>query len=109
VSSISPFEVYQAGTLTVIGFGKRDLPSDANIADCRDALIQLLHQNQCTGLAIDLTSVRTIPSGLLGVLASIHKLGIEVHLFNPSDDIREVISVTKLSQILHLHDLNIEP
>ena len=58
-------------------------------------------------MAFDLTRVRLIPSGLLGLLASIRKKGIEVHLYNPSADIREVLEVTKLDQVLQLHDLEI--
>ena len=106
--SVSALEVYQAGELTVIGFGGRELLDDMNVAECRDELVELIRDNNCTTLAFDLTRVRFIPSGLLGLLASIRKHGVEVHLYNPSADIREVLEITKLDSVLQMHTLDIE-
>ena len=100
MQSVSALEVYQAGELTVIGFGGREILDDLNVAECRDELVDLIRQNQCKVLAFDLTRVRLVPSGLLGLLASIRKQGVEVHLYNPSSDIREVLEITKLDQVL---------
>ena len=105
--NVSSLEIYQAGELTVIGFGGREVLDDLNVADCRDELVQLIRQNDCKVLAFDLTRVRLIPSGLLGLLASIRKQGVDVHLYNPSSDIREVLEITKLDQVLQLHELEI--
>lgn len=105
--SVSALEVYQAGELTVIGFGGREVLDDLNVADCRDELVELIREHSCRVLAFDLTRVRLIPSGLLGLLASIRKQGVDVHLYNPSMDIREVLEITKLDQVLKLHDLEI--
>ena len=107
MQTASALEVYQAGELTVIGFGGREVLDDMNVAECRDELVSLIRVNQCKVLAFDLTHVRLIPSGLLGLLASIRKQGIEVNLYNPSDDIREVLEITKLDQVLMMHALDI--
>jgi anti-anti-sigma regulatory factor len=58
-------------------------------------------------MAFDLTRVRLVPSGLLGLLASIRKQGVEVHLYNPSDDIREVLEITKLDEVLQMHTVDV--
>ena len=108
MQSVSALEVYQAGELTVIGFGGREILDDLNVAECRDELVDLIRQNQCKVLAFDLTRVRLVPSGLLGLLASIRKQGVEVHLYNPSSDIRDVLEITKLDQVLQLHALEIQ-
>ncbi len=107
MQAVSSLEVYQAGELTVLGFGGREVIDDINVAECRDELLEIIRANNCSVLAFDLTRVRLIPSGLLGLLASIRKKGIEVHLYNPSADIREVLEITKLDQVLQLHDLEI--
>ena len=107
MQAVSNLEVYQAGELTVLGFGGREVIDDINVAECRDELLEIIRANNCQVLAFDLTRVRLIPSGLLGLLASIRKKGIEVHLYNPSADIREVLEITKLDQVLQLHDLDI--
>ncbi|HUG92330.1 MAG TPA: STAS domain-containing protein [Planctomycetaceae bacterium] len=101
------FEVYQAGELTVLGFGGRDVLDDYNVAQCRDEISQLVRQHQCKTLALDLTGVTLIPSGLLGLLASLKRLGIDVHVFNPSDDVREVLEITKLKAFMEIHDVDI--
>ena len=103
----SALEIYQAGELTVIGFGGREVLDDMNVADCRDELVELIRDHSCHVLAFDLTRVRLIPSGLLGLLASIRKQGVEVHLYNPSADIREVLEITKLDQVLEMHALEV--
>ena len=98
-------EIYEAGELTVIGFGGREVLDRMSVADCRDELLDLIRENHCTTLALDLTGVRLIPSGMLGMLCSIRRQGIEVHLYNPSQDVREVLEITKLDSLLEMHEV----
>lgn len=107
-AATNQLQVYQAGELTVVGFGGREVLDDLNVAACGDEIIALVKQHQCKSLAFDLTGVKMLPSGLLGLLASLYKLGLEVHLYNPSDDVREVIDITKLSEHLKLHEVEIQ-
>lgn len=107
MQTIPTLEVYHPGELTVIGFGGREILDDLNLAECRDDLVDLIQDNGCKVLAFDLTGVRLIPSGLLGLLASIRRLGVEVHLYNACDDIREVLEITKLDQVLELHEVEL--
>lgn len=104
---LTELEVYHAGELSVIGFGGREHLDPLNLAECYDEIMSLIREHQCQTLAIDLTGVRGIPSGLLGVLASVHRLHVEVHLYNPSRDVREVLEITKLDRIFHSHDIEI--
>lgn len=99
--------VYKTGRLTVVGFGGCDVLDHINMADCRDEIVALIQQNQCEVLAFDLTGVTLIPSGLLGLLASTRNHGVEVHLYNPSDDIRDVLEVTKLDQVMQIHEVEL--
>jgi len=100
-------QVYHTGPLCVAGFGGKDILDTFSVKDIRDELLELVKANQCETLAIDLTGVKLIPSGMLGLLASMRDLNIEIHLYNPSDDIREVLEITKLNQFMHLHDVEI--
>ena len=104
---VTGFEVYQAGELTVIGFGRREILDQVNLAECYDEIMELVREHSCHTLAIDLTGVRFIPSGMLGLLASAHRTGIDLHLFNPSTDVREAVIVTNLTQILHMHEIDL--
>lgn len=100
-------EVYQSGPLTVVGFGGREIVDQFNLAEYRDELLGLMESHGCHALAIDLTGVQILPSGLLGILASLHRNGVKVSLFNACDTIREVLEITHLDQILQLHEVEI--
>ena len=104
----SRLEVYAVGPTTVVGFGGRDLVDDVNLAECRDSLVALIEEHRCGVLAFDLTGVRYLPSGLLGLLASLRRHDVEVHLYNPSEDIRDVLRTTHLDGVMPIHDIPIE-
>ena len=107
MQTVTELEVYQTGELTVIGFGGREILDYLNLADCRDEIAALIREHDCKTLAFDLTGVRLIPSGLLGIIASTQCRGVEVHLFNPSDDVREVLEITKLDKFFHVHEIDV--
>lgn len=102
-SSEPILEVYQTGTTTVVGFGGRDVLGDVNVAACRDELVELIDREKCDVLAFDLTGVKLIPSGLLGLLASVRQHDVDVHIYNPSSDVRDVLSITGLDQLMPVH------
>ena len=102
-----PIEIYATGPTTVVGFGGRDVPADVNLAVCREWLVGLIRQHACQVLAFDLTGVRMLPSGLLGLLASLRNERVEIHLYNPSEDVREVLSVTHLDELMPIHEIDV--
>ena len=107
MQATTEFEVYQAGDLTVIGFGGREILDQLNLAECYDEIRDLIHGYRCRTVAFDFTGVRWIPSGLLGVLMAAHRQTGDVHLYNPSADIRRVLEVTKLDRILAVHEIEL--
>ena len=100
-------EVYQAGPLTVVGFGGKKILDEVSVAHCRQELLDLIETHHCRELAFDLTGMTLLPSGLLGVIASIRNLGVEIHLYNPSDDIRDVLEITQLNTLVQVHELEV--
>ncbi len=100
-------EVYETGPLTVVGFGGREILDQIDISDCRAEIVKLLEQHQCRVLAFDLSGVKLIPSGLLGLLASLRQMKIEVHLYNPSPDVMEVLEMTRLTAVLAVHHIDL--
>ncbi|HTI52195.1 MAG TPA: STAS domain-containing protein [Planctomycetaceae bacterium] len=97
--------VYETGPLTVVGFGGREIVDQIDIGECRDEIMELLELHDCRVLAFDLSGVRYVPSGMLGLLASLRQKGIEVHLYNPSSDVREVLEITRLEALFQIHEL----
>ena len=99
-------DVYRAGPLTVVGFGDRDA-LDLSVVACQSELSQVLRDSNCHTLAVDLTGVRLVASGMLGVFASIQRRGVRVLLFNPSPDLVEVLEITKLDRLLPIHRVEV--
>jgi Anti-anti-sigma regulatory factor (antagonist of anti-sigma factor) len=101
------FDVYASGALTVIGFGDRD-PLDLSVPDCLEEMNELLATVNGKHLAVDLTGIRLIASGMLGMLASTANRGINVLLFNPSEDIVEVLEITNLDKLLAVYSVDVD-
>jgi len=107
MQTLTELEVYQAGEVTVIGFGGRTVLDQLNLAECYDEILDLIREYNCQSMAFDLTGVRSIPSGLLGLLMSAHRQTGDVHVYNPSKDIREALEVTNLDRVLNLHEIEL--
>ena len=95
-------EIVRNGEMTVVGFGGRELLDQINLAACRDQITELVKRNQTKTLAFDMTGVRLIPSGLLGLLASLRDTVDKIQILNPCEDVREALEVTKLNQIFEV-------
>ena len=102
--------VYSVGETTVLGFGGQDIPSEFNAAHYRAAITDLLVANKSHTVAFDLTGVKLVPSGMLGLLVSLRQLdGLEpvVQVFNPGDDVQEVLQITKLNKMIEIHQVDV--
>jgi len=105
--SAEVLHIYQVGELTVVGFGGVDVPDEACIADYRAQLTELIQQHNCKTLAFDLSGVTVVPSGMLGVLISLKKTGLEIELYNPSADILDVLAITKLDGMFTVREVDL--
>jgi hypothetical protein len=45
--------------------------------------------------------------GLLVSLTRIEGLPLKVQVFNPSSDVREVLSITKLNRMIEVHEIDV--
>ena len=102
-------QVYEVGELTVVGFGGRDVPDDTCLTEYRSQLADLIQTHHTKVLAFDLQGVKLIPSGLLGLIASCRNLGVEIELFNPSQDVRDVLRITGLDAVLTVREIDSAP
>ena len=98
----SVLKVYQTGELTVLGFGGQDVPDEVCIAGYRTQLFDLIEQHKCKVIAFDLTGVKLVPSGMLGLLVSIRKRVGTVELYNPSVDVMEVLKLTNFDRMFEI-------
>lgn len=98
-------KIYEAGPLTVVGFAGKDCPDEVCIAAYRDQLMRLIDEVRCEVLAVDLTGVQLVPSGMLGLLTSLRKRVQRLELYNPSEDVRDVLRLTKLDQLFEIKNM----
>ena len=95
-------KIYQTGELTVVGFAGQDVPDEVCLAGYREQMNRLIDDHQVKVMALDLSGVKMIPSGMLGLLVSIRKRVDRVELYNPSDDVREVLRMTNLEKLFDI-------
>ena len=100
-------QVYETGALAVVGFGGKDVPDEVSIAGYREQLFRLVEEHETQTLAFDLTGVRLMPSGMLGLLVSLKRRGLNVELFNASNDVIDVLETTRLSKFFDLRDVDL--
>lgn len=101
-------KIYQTGPITVVGFAGEDVPNEVCIAGYRDQLLALIDEHKVETLAFDLSGVRLVPSGMLGVLTSVRKRVGKVELYNPSPDVREVLRITNLEKLFEISTVDHE-
>jgi anti-anti-sigma regulatory factor len=102
--------VYSAGPVTVLGFGGKDTPSEFNAAQYRAAISDLLRAHDSKVVAFDLTGVQLVPSGILGLFVSLTRLPdmtLRVQVFNPSPEVREVLSISRIDRLIEVHQVDL--
>jgi anti-sigma B factor antagonist len=98
----SRLQVLQTDPVLVIGFGGRDLPPEHVLGRYLNEIGDLIDRTGCQELAFEMEGVAMVPSGFLGVIASITKRGVAVSIRNPSVDVREVLELTHFDQIVKI-------
>ncbi|HET6326504.1 MAG TPA: STAS domain-containing protein [Planctomycetaceae bacterium] len=93
-------QIIELGPRTVIGFGGSDLPPEHVLGQYLSEIIELIETSQCAELCFDLAGVTAIPSGFLGVLASVLKKGVAISVQNPSQEVREVLALTNFDRLI---------
>jgi anti-anti-sigma factor len=101
-------QVFAAGETTIVGFHARDALEDVSVADCRDDLIALFEEHGTQVICFELSRIRLIPSGMLGLLASLRQMDLDVRVLNPSDDVRDVLSVTNFDKLITIEEVELD-
>jgi anti-anti-sigma regulatory factor len=87
-----------------------DTPAEFNAAQYRAAISDLLRTHNSNVVAFDLTGVRLVPSGILGLFVSLTRLPdltLRVQVFNPSPEVQEVLSITRLNRLIEIHHVDL--
>jgi hypothetical protein len=111
-SESSILTVVQSGERTTVGFrdwrsAHRTILSLERNPTCAGVLTELnavVADCQPAVLAFDLAPVDFLPCSVLGLLVSLHNLGMRIELLHPSEIVREELKTTKLDQLFVVRD-----
>jgi anti-sigma B factor antagonist len=98
--SRSRLRILEAGERTVVGFGGADLPPEHVLGQYLEEILELIEASGCRELCFDLSGVSSIPSGFLGLMASVIKKRVAVSIKNPSREVREVLTLTNFERLV---------
>ena len=101
-------QVYATGPTTIVGFQLQDTLEDISVVDCRDEIIALVEEHGTEVICFELSRVRLIPSGMLGLLASLRQMDLEVRVLNPSPDVRDVLAITNFDKLIAIEDVQLD-
>jgi anti-sigma B factor antagonist len=99
-NSRNRLQVIQFGRHTIVGFGGQDLPAEHALGRYLRELIELIEQGDCRELTFNLAGVTSIPSGFLGMMASVLKMGVAVTIQHASHEVREVLALTNFDRLV---------
>jgi anti-anti-sigma factor len=96
------FQVHKTGRLSVISVNPDGISDYSRVEQCRDELVSILERAGCVVARFDVAGIPFLASGVLGLLISLRKHGMDVQLQNASEQVRDVLSSTKLDAIIEL-------
>ncbi len=105
-NEFATLELVQNGETTIVSFGGCEILDQINLAACREQITEIVKRNQSQTIAFEMTGVRFIPSGMLGLLASLRGMVSKIQILNPSEDVREVLEITKLNKIFEVREVS---
>jgi anti-anti-sigma factor len=99
------FQVREAGRLTKIRVNPEGVSDFSRFEQCRDELVPILEGAGCRVVRFDVEGIPFLASGVLSLLVSLRKTGVEIQLQNASEHVRDVLRITRLSELVELYPL----
>jgi anti-sigma B factor antagonist len=96
------FQVRETGRLTVVRVNPDGVTDYERFEQCRDELIPILTNAKCVVVRFDIEDIPFLASGVIGLLVSIRKIGVEIQIQNASEHVRDVLKVTKLDSLVEV-------
>jgi anti-anti-sigma factor len=96
------FQVSETGRLTVVRVNPEGVTDFERFEQCRDELIPILTKAGCVVVRFDVEGIPFLASGVLGLLVSMRKAGVDIQIQNASEHVRDVLKVTRLDQLVEV-------
>ena len=77
--------------VTVVDIGNMEIWDGADLSLLRDTLAVLIQRERCKSIAVDMATVKFVPSGFFGMLFDWFEQGISVRLFAPQPRVMNML------------------
>ena len=97
-------KVRETGDVTIVGFVNQQFLGDEQAKKFAAEVAVIIQQHNPSVLQFDLTGVALITSEMLGHFLALRNDGIDVVLYNPGEDVRQVVRTTRLDTLFNIVD-----
>lgn len=105
MAELHGLKLFTKGELTIVTFeDKGFLAQQTFIGEATEHLDTIVKEHQSKVLVIDLEGITALPSDMLGVLVGLQHRGIQIRLFNITDDVRVILETTNLNQVFDIRE-----
>jgi len=98
-------KVYTNGELSIVTFrDKGFLGRQSFIGDAGEHLDEIVERHKTKVLVFDLEGITGLPSDMLGILVGLQKRGVEIRLFNITNEVRVILETTMLEELFDVRE-----
>jgi hypothetical protein len=84
-------KLHERDGVTVLDMGEMEIWDGADLALLRDTLTELILDEDCKRVGVDLTYVKYIPSGFFGMLFDWLEKGIDIWIYTPQPHVKKML------------------
>lgn len=101
-------DVYQHRGMTVLDMGDIEIWDGADLSLIRDMLLVVIEKRGVKRIAVEMSSVKYVPSGFFGMLFDWFDRGIQISILSPQENVRQMLWCKRFFQsqdneIFYLH------
>lgn len=84
-------QIYERDGVTVLDLGEMEIWDGADLCLLRDTLTELIEEEHCRAVGVNMSYVKYVPSGFFGMLYDWHEVGVEVSLYSPQPNVARML------------------
>jgi len=98
-------------SFTVLNLGDMEIWDGADMALLRESLTRLIKAEKHRRIGIDMSHVKYIPSGYFGMLFDWYETGVQIRLYSPQPNVRQMLWFNRFFSAVEAHcfELTMQP
>lgn len=77
--------------VTVLDLGEMDIWDGADLSLLRDTLTEVIQDDGCRAVGVNLRWVKYIPSGFFGMISDWHDKGVRMFVYEPQENVAKML------------------